>query len=76
MPKPTKPTTPKKPSKDSPLTAHAKNRWCQKISQKRYYLGTGDDPVATLQEYLSIKDSLQAGIAPSAHDNRRYNHGG
>ena len=29
-----------------------------------YYIGTWDDPVAALREYLSIKDSLQAGIDP------------
>lgn len=59
-----KPTKPKKPSKDFPLTAHASKRWCKKIGQKMYYFGTWGNPEAALREYLSIKESLQAGIDP------------
>ena len=64
MPKPKKPTKPKKTSNDFPLTAHAKNRRCQKFGLKMYDFGRWDNPGAALQEYLLIKDSLQVGIDP------------
>ena len=53
-----------KTSNDFPLTAHAKNRRCQKLGLKMYDFGMRDDSNAALQEYLSIKDSLQVGIDP------------
>ncbi len=63
MPK-EKPQKPKKPHKDYPLTPHATKRWCKKVRGKLYYFGSWGDPTGALQEYLKIKDQLQAGLDP------------
>ena len=56
---------PRKPRPDFALFAHANGQWAKKIRGRLHDFGSWSDPEAALQEYLRIKDDLQAGRIPT-----------
>jgi integrase len=57
-------TKPAKPSPDYPLYAHNSGKWAKKIRSKLFYFGRWDDPEQALDDYLQVKDDLEAGRDP------------
>jgi integrase len=55
---------PSKPYRTFPLYAHATKRWAKKIAGKTHFFGPWDKPDEALQEYLRIREDLEAGRRP------------
>ncbi len=55
---------PNNPDRDFPQTAYPPGQWCQMVRGKIWYFGCCNDAEAALEEYLRIRDDLQAGPQP------------
>lgn len=55
---------PDRPRKDFPLGAASNGQWCKKIRGKIHYFGVWSNPAAAEDEYLRVKEYLQAGRLP------------
>jgi hypothetical protein len=47
------------------LSSHRNGRWAKRMPQETHFFGVWGDPEAALQEYLRIRDDLQAGRIPT-----------
>ncbi len=57
---------PEKPRKDFPLSPANNGQWCKKIRGRIHYFGIWGSPEAAENEYLRVREYLQAGRLPPA----------
>ncbi len=61
-------TKPDKPRKDFPLGAASNGQWCKKVRGRIHYFGTWSNPEAAENEYLRVREYLQAGRLPPRNE--------